>query len=129
MIEFKYMLGIFIVTTIVISLLSLVIWGVMLLFYMEEIDSYFDSPDFPNRGYKGLWPWEMGRAFSYGVFLLFPNSRFVNKKFPHACKNIKVDELPRKIKLMVAFPMYTNVPSSSFLLMGGVVLYIKKWLF
>ena len=40
----------------------------MLILYMEKIDQYFDSPDFPHRGVKGLWPWEMGRAASYGFF-------------------------------------------------------------
>lgn len=108
---------------------SLVIWGVMLLIYMEEIDCYFNSPDFPHRGVKGLWPWEMGRAASYGAFLLFTNSRFVRKRFPHARENIKIEDLPKKIKFMVAFPMYTYIPSGIFILVVVAFLKIKNWFF
>ena len=108
-----------------IALVSLVIWGVVLLLFMEEIDGYFDSPDFPNRGYKGVWPWGMGRGMAYGIFLLFPDSWFVRKKFPHAREAIKIDEIPNKIKIMVAFPMYTNIPASFLILLGGAVLKVK----
>lgn len=108
---------------------SLVIWGGMLLLYMEEIDRYFDSPDFPHRGIKGLWPWEMGRAASYGAFLLFTNTKFVRNKFPHARETIKIENLPKKIKFMVAFPMYTYIPSGLFILVCGVFLKIKEWFF
>lgn len=112
---------------IAVSSLTLVVWVIIIKFNLEEIDNYFDSPDFPNRGVKGIWPFGSGRALTYGVFLLFPNSRFVKKKFPHARKKIKVDELPRKIKLMVLFPMYTYVPSALFVLAAGVFLKIKEW--
>lgn len=127
MIEPKYMLGIGIVILIVFSVLSLVVWGVILLLHMKAIDNHFDSPDFPHRGLKGLWPWEMGRAASYGAFLLFRNSKVIQKKFPHACKTIKLEDIPKKIKLMVAFPIYTYVPSALLLVAGGTFLYIKKW--
>ncbi|WP_275289442.1 hypothetical protein [Halomonas elongata] len=112
---------------LVIALVSLFVWGVFLLLFMEEIDGYFDSPDFPNRGYKGVWPWGMGRGMAYGIFLLFPDSWFVRKKFPHARKSIKINEIPRKIKFMVAFPMYTNIPASLFILLGGTFLKLKPF--
>lgn len=111
------------------GVLSLVVWGVLLLVYMKEVDSYFDSSEFPHRGLKGLWPWEMGRAASYGIFLLFPNSKFVRKKFPHARDTIKIDELPKKIKFIVAFPMYTYIPSAFFIITVGVFIYVNKWFF
>ncbi|WP_249978889.1 hypothetical protein [Vreelandella olivaria] len=127
--EFNLLLGLFVVFVIAVGVFSLVIWGGMLLFYMEKIDQYFDSPDFLHRGVKGLWPWEMGRAASYGVFILFHNSRFVRKKLPYARENINIDELPKKIKFMVLFPMYTCIPAALFILAGGSFLYINKWFF
>ncbi|RDB41770.1 hypothetical protein DU490_16700 [Halomonas sp. DQ26W] len=129
MIDFEFVFFSLSALALITGLLSLVVWGVMLLVYMQKIDVYFDSPDFPNRGYKGLWPWEMSRATSYGCFLLFHDSRFVRKKFPHACKNININEIPRSIKLMVAFPMYAFYPPALFILAGGAMLYINKWFF
>ncbi|MDR5868722.1 hypothetical protein [Halomonas koreensis] len=127
MIDLELVLGVFILSIGIISLLSLVVWWVILFVYLEEIDGYFDSPDFPNRGYKGVWPWGMGRGMAYGVFLLFPGSRFVKKKFPRALEEIDVEVLPKRIKLLVAFPMYTYIPAISFLLVGGVFLKMKDW--
>ncbi|MBZ5488733.1 hypothetical protein HW452_14495 [Halomonas aquamarina] len=129
MIDLEFVFFAFSALAIVVGVLTLVIWGVILLFYMEKIDSYFDSPDFPHRGLKGLWPWEMGRAASYGVFVLFHNSRFVRRKFPHAREEINISKLPKKIKIMVLFPMYTYIPSALFILAGGMLLYINKWFF
>ncbi|WP_447044382.1 hypothetical protein [Vreelandella sp. H-I2] len=127
--EFNMVFGLFAVFIIAVAVLSLLIWGVMLLFYMEKVDQYFDSPDFPHRGIKGLWPWEMGRAASYGFFLFFRNSRFVRKKFPHAFDTVKMDKIPGKIKFIVAFPICTYIPCALFILAGGTFLYIKEWFF
>lgn len=111
------------------GVITLVIWGIMLLMHLEEIDSHFDSFDFPNRGFKGIWPWGMGRGMAYGVFLLLPNSRFVQKKYPNARASINVAKIPRKIKFMVAFPMYTCVPCGMLLILGGVFVKMKEWFF
>lgn len=127
--EFNLILGLFVVFIIAIGFLSLIMWGVMLIFYMRKIDQYFDSPDFPHRGVKGLWPWEMGRAASYGFFMLFRNSRFVRKKFPQALEKIQISKMPGRIKLIVAFPVFTCIPCAFFILVGGVFLYIKEWFF
>lgn len=108
---------------------TLFVWAVMLLFYMDEIDQHFDSPEFLHRGIKGLWPWEMGRAASYGVFVIFHNSKFVKKKLPCARKDININEIPRKIKLMVVFPICTCIPAAFFVLAGGMLLYAQKWFF
>lgn len=129
MTDFKFALGVLILSIGGIALLSLVIWMIILFKFLDEIDGYFDSPDFPSRGYKGIWPWGMGRAMAYGVFLLFHNSWFVRKKFPYAKRTINIDEVPKKIKLMVAFPMYTNIPSSLFILVAGMMFKIRDWFF
>lgn len=111
------------------GVICLVIWGVILFLFLELMDSYFDSPDFPNRGYKGVWPWGMGRAMAYGVFLLFTNSKFVRRKFPHARETINIKSLPREIKVMVAFPMYTYIPTMIFMFLVWVVTKINGWFF
>ncbi|MFM9271104.1 hypothetical protein ACJ7V3_12685 [Halomonas elongata] len=108
---------------------SLVVWIIMMVNYLDEIDCYFDSSDFPNRGVKGIWPAGSGRVLTYGVFLLFHDSKFVRKKFPNAREKINIGGLPRKIKFMVAFPMYTYVPSMMFVLAAWVVLKIQEWFF
>ncbi|MES3677523.1 hypothetical protein QC589_16375 [Halomonas elongata] len=108
---------------------SLIVWGIVLFLFLDDIDGCFDSPDFPNRGYKGVWPWGMGRAMAYGVFYVFPNSWFVRKKFPNARENIKIDEIPGKIKFMTAFPMYTCIPSALFMFVAGMVLKVNEWFF
>lgn len=128
-IDAEFLFFAFSALAIVIACLTLIIWGVMLILYMEEIDQYFDSPDFPHRGVKGLWPWEMGRAASYGFFLFFQNSKFVRKKFPHAFDTIKMDKIPVKIKFIVVFPICTYIPCALFILAGGTFLYIKEWFF
>ncbi|MDR5860468.1 hypothetical protein FZZ93_18095 [Halomonas eurihalina] len=129
MIDLKLSLGILILLVGAISLLSLLVWWMILLMYLEEIDGYFDSPDFPHRGVKGLWPWGMGRAVSYGVFVLFTDSHFVRKKFPKARESIDIKMLPRKVRFIVAFPIYTYIPSALFIGVVGVCLYMKDWFF
>lgn len=114
---------------IAVACLTLVPWVVIMKLYLEEMDYHFDSPDFPNRGVKGIWPFGSGRALTYGVFLVFHNTRFVRKKFPHARESIDIDKLPKKIKFMVLFPMYTYVPSALFVLLAGAILKINKWFF
>lgn len=127
--DLRLVLGLFVVFTIVVSVLTLIIWVIIMKLYLEDIDCHFDSPEFPNRGVKGIWPFGSGRALTYGVFLVFHNSRFVRKRFPHARETINIDELPKKIKLMVLFPMYTYVPSALFILVAGMFLKINKWFF
>lgn len=129
MIDVEFVLGVIILSVGGVSLLSLLVWFVLLFVYLEEMDGFFDSPDFPNRGYRGVWPWGMGRGMAYGVFLLFPNSRLVKKKFPRALEKIDVDALPKKIKFLVAFPMYTYIPAVSLLLAFGLAVKIKDWVF
>lgn len=128
-IDAEFLFFAFSALAIVIACLTLIIWGVMLIFYMEKLDQYFDSPDFPHRGINGLWPWEMGRAASYGFFLFFRNSKFVRNKFPHAFDTVEVDKIPGKIKFIVAFPLCTYIPCALFILAGGTFLYIKEWFF
>ncbi|MFG6139147.1 hypothetical protein [Halomonas sp. B23F22_10] len=129
MIDVEFVLGVIILSVGGVSLLSLLVWFVLLFVYLEEMDGFFDSPDFPNRGYRGVWPWGMGRGMAYGVFLLFPKSRLVKKKFPRALEEIDVDALPKKIKFLVVFPMYTYIPAVSLLLAFGLAVKIKDWVF
>ncbi|MDR5860471.1 hypothetical protein FZZ93_16010 [Halomonas eurihalina] len=128
-IDFELVVAVFVIGSGLFGFLTLVVWGVILLIFMNEIDDCFDSPDFPNRGYKGVWPWGMGRAMAYGVFYVFPNSWFVRKKFPNARESIKIDEIPGKIKFMAAFPMYTCIPSALIMFSAGAVLKLNEWSF
>lgn len=88
---------------IAVSSLTLVVWVIIMRFNLEEIDDYFDSPDFPNRGVKGIWPFGSGRALTYGIFLLFPNSRFVKKNFHTLVKQLKLMSCLRKLNSWYSF--------------------------
>lgn len=80
-IDAEFLFFAFSALAIVIACLTPIIWGVMLIFYMETVDQYFDSPDFPHRGINGLWPWEMGRAASYGFFIFFEIQSLLETSF------------------------------------------------
>lgn len=126
--ELQLLIAFFVVFIIVAGVLSLLIWWVMLALKMKEIDNCFESPDFPLRGYVGIWPWGMSKCLSYGVFLLFRNSNYVKRKRPLACENIVVEKIPKKIRFIVAFPIFTVMPCAVILWIGGTFLYLKEWL-
>ncbi|EPC03131.1 hypothetical protein L861_22745 [Litchfieldella anticariensis FP35 = DSM 16096] len=108
---------------------SLIVWFFFIFSNIKEMDFYFDSPDFPLRGYTGVWPWGMGRSLSYGVFLLFKNSGYIKRKRPVACKSIIINRIPFKIRFMVVFPIYTVMPCAVFLWISGSYIYIRDWFF
>ncbi|WP_146130274.1 hypothetical protein [Vreelandella songnenensis] len=113
---------------LVVGVFSLVIWWIALALKMKEIDNCFESPDFPLRSYVGIWPWGISKCLSYGVFLLFRDSNYVKRKHPLACKNIVVENIPKKIRFIVAFPIFTVMPCAIIIWIGGTFLYIKDWI-
>lgn len=127
-IDVEFVFFAFSALALVIGILSLILWFLMLAIKMKEIDDLFASPDFPLQGYAGIWPWGMGKCLSYGVFLIFRNSRYVKRKRPLACESIVIDDIPKKIKIIVSFPIYTVMPCAVIIWIGGVLLYVKDWL-
>ncbi|MFY0992935.1 hypothetical protein [Halomonas sp. C05BenzN] len=95
-IDLKLVYVVLMLLALAVSLLSLTTLLIILLLHSEEIDSYFDSPDFSLRGAKVIWPYGVSKMLVYGVFLIFHSTRVVQKKFPHACQTINVEQLPKK---------------------------------
>lgn len=129
-IDFLFIYALLLISLMVVSLFSIAALYFILLIKSDEIDSYFDSPDFSFRGTRVMWPYGFSKMLVYGVFLLFNKTGFVKKKFPHAYENINIDGLPAKIKLMVLFPMYTFFFPWAFIFsVGGVVHLCSLYVF
>lgn len=113
----------------IICFISLVIWFVLYQLYAKEIRPYFDSPDFPYRYATSFWPFGGGTALNWGLVLLFPNSRYVRKWFPHAREMIRNNPLPSKLRRVVLFHMYTVWPAGIVCFVaGGISMAIDKFL-
>lgn len=112
--------AVFSLISLAICCISLVIWFVLYQLYAKEIGRYFDSPDFRFRYATSFWPFGYITALDWGIVVLFPNSRHVRKRFPHAREMIRNNPLPSKLRRVVLFPMYTFWPSGivAFVVVG-----------